>query len=636
MEISLWDFGGQEYYHDAYRLFLSANAIYIVLWEKDTNKNFRKKIIVEDGETEEEIEFFEKKYWLDTVRFYSQDKNNTPLFLVQNKVENIENDKVRIEQSLFDEYNINESFSISLLEGIENGNERQNRILTSFIKELEIAIAAIAKDTAALPGDWQKIREEIINLNNKSENEFKNYIKQELFIIVDDFKTACKNIVPDINDDAIETIISALNRGGTIVYFGKNDSLKDKIFVNPKILSAEIYKILNKNILSCNGEFTLDTIIKSDEIKNIFINVTKDLDLVFEHPSKPNYFIAPQYLPSNHAIEDLYQIASNNAWQDSFWVRIPLFYYKKLLNHLVLFFINDPTTTAKYYWKHGVVFIQNNLRVLIKGLYPTMAEPNGTILIAVEQGIDKNKLQKNIFDVIYAFNVGDNKTGITFQGIKSNKFLEELEISYNNTEYYKYYKIDENIKDNASQKETEISAKALSKFAPIFPNINNTKAPKKVFISYSHNNTSWLNKLRIHFAGLRRSGKIEQWTDQEILAGEMWDDKIKDAMNQADVFVCLLSADFIASEYIWNTELKEIFKQKKEKNAHVIFVYLEPFDIGSIREASISDDLKNTTISDFEIIPKDDNEQLRAASLWLNENNALAKIAERIRKAIDN
>ena len=38
MQVNLWDFGGQEYYHATHRLFLSRNAVYVLVWDKETDK----------------------------------------------------------------------------------------------------------------------------------------------------------------------------------------------------------------------------------------------------------------------------------------------------------------------------------------------------------------------------------------------------------------------------------------------------------------------------------------------------------------------------------------------------------------------------------------------------------------------
>jgi hypothetical protein len=48
----------------------------------------------------------------------------------------------------------------------------------------------------------------------------------------------------------------------------------------------------------------------------------------------------------------------------------------------------------------------------------------------------------------------------------------------------------------------------------------------KAFISYSHADERIKDKLHTHLAVLRREGKIDDWQDQEILAGEHLDQTI--------------------------------------------------------------------------------------------------------------
>jgi len=659
--VSIWDFGGQEYYHEAYRLFLSANAVYIVMWEKDTDKNFRKLTKVANDK-EEELEHFEKRYWLDTVRHYGPDKKTAPLTLVQNKTDIPAEDKLRISQEMFTEYSLMETYHISLREGCNTSNKQQVRILQNFEQDIE-TILLKAADEATTKASWQIIRSEILRLQENDfigENAFKKnkaHIKEDTWIDLADFNEVCKTLTTGaLTDLELFTLPRWLDKCGVVVYFEKNDRLNDKVFINPKKLSEKIYTILNDEVRSKKGEFNKKDIGGDENFKTTFIKAVLALELVFPHPETADRFIAPQYLPAKHAIEDLFRIASANAWQDSYWIKVPLFYYKKLLNQLILKYVGDSTVEARYFWKHGIVFVTNNLRVMIKGLYPNESESEGVLLVGVEQGDAKKSLQKDIFEFI--FNFGTVSTPATaginlMQQINAapnlieretprisktdEKFLESIKLSYDNENYENFTRL----KSYAERQELffineKTKAKlSLYRFLPILPIPPSMKPPKKVFVSYSHQNTGWLNKLRIHLSGLKHSGLIDDWTDQEILAGEKWDKKIKENMGQADVFICILSADFVASDYIWNTELKTIFEGMKNRKAKAIFIYAEPFDLGSIKGAKISDDLSETSILDFEIIPKDESGHLKAAALWQNENQALTTIVKKIREAIE-
>lgn len=74
---------------------------------------------------------------------------------------------------------------------------------------------------------------------------------------------------------------------------------------------------------------------------------------------------------------------------------------------------------------------------------------------------------------------------------------------------------------------------------------------KTVFISYGHIDTEWLKRLQVHPKPLERKWSIELWSDKKIQPGSHWRDEIKDAITKARVAVLLVSADFIASEYIY-------------------------------------------------------------------------------------
>jgi hypothetical protein len=118
------------------------------------------------------------------------------------------------------------------------------------------------------------------------------------------------------------------------------------------------------------------------------------------------------------------------------------------------------------------------------------------------------------------------------------------------------------------------------------------------------------------------------------LPGDLWDDVIKKNLAEADIFILLLSADFIASDYIWNEELPKALELFRQRNATVIPILFEPIDLGGLSIVSESPGTQSYKISDFEIIQKNATGHLQAASLWANQEEALAKIAEKIREAI--
>src|ERR1039458_1233944 len=76
-----------------------------------------------------------------------------------------------------------------------------------------------------------------------------------------------------------------------------------------------------------------------------------------------------------------------------------------------------------------------------------------------------------------------------------------------------------------------------------------------VFISYSHKDEAFRKELRAHLAALKDEGKVSEWNDHLIMGGEEWDETIKRRMDDADIILLLLSADFIDSEYFRDNEI---------------------------------------------------------------------------------
>ncbi len=68
----------------------------------------------------------------------------------------------------------------------------------------------------------------------------------------------------------------------------------------------------------------------------------------------------------------------------------------------------------------------------------------------------------------------------------------------------------------------------------------------RVFVSYSHLDAEWLDRLRTHLAPLERRGVVDLWADTRIAAGFQWRDEIEEALESAGVAVPLVSSDFLA------------------------------------------------------------------------------------------
>ena len=75
-------------------------------------------------------------------------------------------------------------------------------------------------------------------------------------------------------------------------------------------------------------------------------------------------------------------------------------------------------------------------------------------------------------------------------------------------------------------------------------------ARTKVFISYSHEDAEWMERLKKQLGVLERQGLLDVWVDTELKAGEEWHNRLHQEMLSAKVAVLLVSADFLTSDFV--------------------------------------------------------------------------------------
>jgi len=97
-----------------------------------------------------------------------------------------------------------------------------------------------------------------------------------------------------------------------------------------------------------------------------------------------------------------------------------------------------------------------------------------------------------------------------------------------------------------------------------------------VFLSYSHKDEDWKLKLRSHLKVLEQIGTFVVWDDRKIDAGETWYDEIRAAMDRAEVAVCLISADYLASDFCVKEEIPYLLKRRSEAGMRLMPVLLRP------------------------------------------------------------
>lgn len=112
------------------------------------------------------------------------------------------------------------------------------------------------------------------------------------------------------------------------------------------------------------------------------------------------------------------------------------------------------------------------------------------------------------------------------------------------------------------------------------------KRRSKAFISYAHADGEYLNRLMIHLKPLEKQNLIDIWQDKRLKTGDLWKDEIQKALEKATIAILLISADFLASDFIVNNELPPLLRNAQVNGTKILPVIISPCRF--LREKEIS------------------------------------------------
>lgn len=102
------------------------------------------------------------------------------------------------------------------------------------------------------------------------------------------------------------------------------------------------------------------------------------------------------------------------------------------------------------------------------------------------------------------------------------------------------------------------------------------EARRSVFISYSHKDEAWKDRLVTQLRVLEMQGLLEVWDDRRIAAGAEWEREIATAINRAAVAILMISADFLTSRFILGQEAPRLLARRQTDGLHVFPLIVKP------------------------------------------------------------
>jgi len=511
---SIWDFGGQEIYHSTYRLFMNKKSLYVLVIESRSESNIQ--------------------YWLNSVQTLA---GNIPILIVLNKIDEryIEIDISHIKKEYPNVIDLLKT-SCKTKAGISELKEALKKNLIEF-------------NFFTLPSiKWQQVEEFIIQ-NRKDYFSYQNFIEICLKYGILDRK----------EQNSLSAYLSEL---GILIRF-KGMSLHNFNVAKPEWITSIIYTIIDSKLASDRKgiisfkEIEEVLIKRFDLSKNqllFVVNLLNEFEFLIQLEN--NYYIIPNLLSFQ---EPNIEFDFNKALQ--FVVKynfLPSDLFPRIIHRLKKYVEKEEI------WNNGLIIRLNSGIGILKKNFSSEK-----ILVYV-QG-------ENRRDLLYLLRETISNVSKTYKIIKFEEYIPiESKGEIVNIKYSYLLALQERNQQTALLPETLEEVKVDSVLFDIGVERKIELSPLQVFISYAEEDFDFKVQLTKHISTLIKLNKIILWDKDMISPGEVWKIETQDKLINSDIILCLISSDFIHSEFSDSKELEDLIDHHNRNLKKIIPVLVRP------------------------------------------------------------
>jgi internalin A len=576
VRLNVWDFGGQEIMHATHQFFLTERSLYL---------------LVLSGR--EGVEDVDAEYWLKLIQSFG---GNSPVVIVLNKIKEQPFDVNR--NALLRKYPFVREFVKTDCADATGIGELQ-RVVERETNRLEHL-----RD--AFPASWFSIKDRLAGMK-------RNYLSFE------EYRRECEELGEE-NPEAQESLAFYLHSLGIALNYRDDPRLKDTHVLNPHWVTSGIYKILNANrVEEQKGEIhlkdlpaILDAKEYPREMHGFLLELMKKFELCFSFADDEERYLIPELL-------DKQEPGSAREFRPEECLNFQ-YHYPVLPEGLLPRFIvrTHILGDEKSLWRTGVILEFEGSRALVKA-----DVQDKRVFVNVKGPAESRRrllgLIRSDFEQIH-------------RGISNLNPQEMVPVPEQPDVLVPYEELlaleqqgFQTLPKVLDGKVTQLDVSKLLNGVDLEGTrrrerrVDELRSAARVFISYAHRDERLKSRLEVHLKLLQREGLIETWQDRDIEAGEEWKQKIDDNLERADIILLLVSADFLASDYCYEKEMRRALELHEEKKARVIPVI--------VRDVS----WRIAPLAKLQALPKDG----KAVMTWANKDTAWRNVAEGIQKAAE-
>jgi internalin A len=523
--VHTWDFGGQQIMHSTHQFFLTERSLYILVL------NGRQ------GQEDEDAE-----YWLELIKSFGKD---SPVIIVLNKF-----NATRFDVNRSD---LRQKFPNIISDGFVPTDCQDNTGIDDLQHIIIRELDRLEGLRDSFPGKWFQIKDRLTAMTE-------NYIDFETY------REICRSH-GEADPHKQERLAFYLHLLGIILNYSEDDRLKDTNILNPHWVTKGVYRIITSDILQQNqGKLDrayLREILDSQEYPpacyDFLLCLMRKFELCFPFPEAIDSYLVPNLLrkqqPPTDEFQPIYSLNFRYAYPVLPEGLLPRFVVRT--HHL------NKTQT---WWRSGTILDFEGSRALVKA-----DRVSKNISIAV---IDGNAASRSRLLAIIRSNFEDIHSNFKFvvqEWVPLPKH-PEIQHLYQNLRIREQAGIVE-VDDVVNDKIIKTSIKQLLNGVDL-PEQRNRDIDKnplvKVFYSYSHKDEALKDELDTHLILMKRQGLIASWHDRCILAGQEFAQEIDTHLQSADIILLLVSVDFFASNYCYQTEMTTALEKHQKHEAVVI------------------------------------------------------------------
>jgi len=571
MRVHIWDFGGQEMMHATHQFFLTARSLYLLVlnWDRRTGA----------GDCEREAD-----YWFRLIRAFGG--SDAPVIVVLNKQKSEQFDVNR--GGWLEKYKGN-------IKDFVKTDCTDARSITELKRKIQEQFREMKSLEALFPRAWFAIKDELSRMG-------------EQYVTFEQYRAICSR--HGEQDPQKQTSLAGfLHDLGIALNYRDDPRLRFAYVLKPEWVTQGIYALLHAFVES-KGVFTTAEAAQalapkgySNEAADFILGLMEQFELCFPLNDQRKRVLIPQLLGDQ-------QPPATGGFDPAGCLNFAYQYPVVPKGHLPRFIVRTHhLSETEGRWKSGVILndpvsqcralvrsdsTENLVRIQVNG--PEAARSQLLAIIRHNFGVIHADYEFRPVELVYAPGLPE----------KAHR-LDELEAFLRSGN-------------------TTIPVMADSKtvvnldIPSVTEAVGQVLDPLKLFLSYSHNDEKELNELRKDLKLMERNGLIRIWHDRAISPGDKWEESILQELKSADIVVCQLSRDFLASDFCVLKEL-DIAIERKLVGETELIAYM-------LRECGWKNVPK---LKQFQFLPED----LKPLNDWKDKNKYWRAVAEGIQGVVE-